>query len=226
MTTDQDGIKARIKNISSTLPEWVELAAVSKFHSPDAVRAAYDAGQRIFCESRAAELAMKAAQLPDDIQWHFIGHLQSNKIKLVVPYAHTIQSIDSEKLLRAIDAEASRTGRHINVLLQVHVAAEESKYGLTPRELTELAERTHGSLTNVTVTGIMGMATNTDSEQRINADFEAIRSLFHNLKTGIMAGNPDFRVLSMGMSHDYHLAIAHGSTMVRIGTSIFGEREY
>lgn len=219
-------IAEHIHRIAESLPKGMTLAAVSKYHPVEAIAEAYEAGQRVFCESRAAELAEKAQALPSDIEWHFIGHLQTNKVKTVVPWVHTIQSIDSERVLKAVDAEATRLGRRISALLQVHVAAEETKYGLTPEETLELAERIVPELKSVDIAGVMGMATNTDSAERIAADFEAIKTVFDKLSAGIMNGKPSFRIISMGMSHDYESAIAHGSNMVRIGTSIFGEREY
>lgn len=220
-------IRQNISAIRSTLPEGVELVAVSKFHPVEALQAAYDAGQRIFGESRAAELAAKAAALPDDIRWHFIGHLQTNKVRQVVPHASLIHSIDSERLLRAVNAEAAKIGRTTDILLQVHVAQEETKYGFSPDELAAMVESgILDTLPAVRAVGVMGMATNTDDTTRIAADFDAIRSTFDRLKSGAMASNPAFTVISMGMSDDYRLAIAHGGNMVRIGSSIFGNRGY
>jgi len=215
----------RIEELSRRLPGGVTLVAVSKFHPVEAILSAYSAGQRVFGESRAQELAAKAPELPDDIQWHFIGHLQTNKVKTVVPLAHTIQSIDSLRLLRAVDAEAARTARTVNVLLQVHVAAEETKFGFTPDELLAIAPEA-AAMTCARVTGIMGMASNTDNPSRIEADFDAIRACFDALSSGAFASRPEFSVISMGMSGDWHIAVAHGSNMVRIGSDIFGERQY
>ncbi len=220
-------IAGRLKAVRDSIPEGVELVAVSKFHPVDAIREAYAEGQRLFGESRAAELSEKASLLPDDIVWHFIGHLQTNKVRQVVGSASVIQSIDSERLLRAVDAEAAKQGRHIDVLLQLHVAAEETKFGLTPDETFDLAERVAPELKAVTVAGVMGMASNTpDDPARIASDFEAIRATFDRLAAGPMAGNPRFTVCSMGMSDDRDAAIAAGSTMVRVGSDIFGPREY
>lgn len=220
-------IAEHIAAIRSTLPEGVELVAVSKFHPAEAIMEAYDAGQRIFGESRATELRAKAEALPPDIRWHFIGHLQTNKVRMVVPIADMIHSIDSERLLRSVDAEACRIGRCIDILLQLHVAQEETKTGFTPDELMQLAESgIFDTLTGVRVRGVMGMASNTDDADRIADDFRAIRSVFDSLAAGAFAGRPGFDTVSMGMSHDYLSAIAHGSTMVRIGTTIFGDREY
>lgn len=220
-------IVSRLNAIRASLPEGVELVAVSKFHPAEALRRAYEAGQRLFGESRAAELTSKAAELPDDIVWHFIGHLQTNKVRPVVAAASVIQSIDSERLLRAVDNEAARQGRHLDILFELHVAAEEAKYGFTPDEALDIATRLVPELKAVTVAGVMGMASNTpDDPGRINADFRAIAETFARLKAGPMASEPRFTVISMGMSDDRDAAIAHGSTMVRIGTDIFGPREY
>ncbi len=211
----------------NTLPEGVTLVAVSKFHPSSAIMEAYDAGQRIFGESRATELASKATELPDDIQWHFIGHLQTNKVRMILPHITLIHSADSERLLRTINDEARRIDRTIDVLLQVHVAQEESKFGFPPQELIALLENGMLSeLNNIRVRGVMGMASNTDNESRITDDFKQIRATFDALASGIFAGNNDFSIVSMGMSDDHPIAITQGSNMVRIGSSIFGERNY
>lgn len=222
-----DHIGQRITDIKSTLPEGVTLVAVSKFHPARAIMEAYGAGQRVFGESRATELVEKASTLPDDIDWHFIGHLQTNKVRLVVPHVNLIHSVDSERLLRCIDTESRRIGKVTDVLLQLHVALEETKYGFLPDELTTLLkegilEETPG----VRVRGIMGMASNVDDESRIASDFQAIKQAFDSIKSLSLPRMEAFDTISMGMSHDYPLAISHGSNMVRIGTTIFGEREY
>lgn len=222
-----DRIGQRITDIKSTLPEGVTLVAVSKFHPARAIMEAYGAGQRVFGESRATELVEKASTLPDDIDWHFIGHLQTNKVRLVVPHVNLIHSVDSERLLRCIDTESRRIGKVTDVLLQLHVALEETKYGFLPDELTALLkegilEETPG----VRVRGIMGMASNVDDESRIASDFQAIKQAFDTIKSLSLPRMEAFDTISMGMSHDYPLAISHGSNMVRIGTTIFGEREY
>ncbi len=219
MMTD---IAANIRHILSTLPQEVTLVAVSKFHPATAIMDAYNAGQRVFGESRAAELAQKSAALPNDIEWHFIGHLQTNKVRQVLPHATLIHSVDSERLLRAIDAEAAKLGITARVLLQVHVAAEETKYGFLTDELIKCAREVVPTLTNVEVAGVMGMATNTDCTQRVEQDFAAIHACAKELQAAL----PQAGIISMGMSHDYQLALANGSTMVRIGTDIFGVREY
>lgn len=220
-------IARRLTDIKSGLPEGVTLVAVSKFHPVEALREAYDAGQRVFGESRAQELRDKAASLPADIRWHFIGHLQRNKVAIVVEAASMIESVDSEAILMAIDREAVRRGRRIDVLLEVHVAAEATKTGLLPSEAVALAAKAAGALEAVRLRGVMGMASFTpDDPDRIRADFDRIAETFNAIKSGPMAGNPDFDTISMGMSDDYEAAISAGSTMVRIGSAIFGPREY
>lgn len=221
-------VSDNLQRVRSRLPErGVTLVAVSKFHPAEAISEAYAAGQRDFGESRANELKAKAEELPSDIRWHFIGHLQTNKVRPVVRVAWMIHSIDSERLLRAVDAEARSQGRRVKVLLQAHVAAEQTKFGFLPEELLHtVTPELVGSLDGVEIAGLMGMATNTDDESRVSADFAALRTLFDTLAAGPFAAHPEFRELSMGMSHDFHLALPHGATMVRIGTDIFGERQY
>ncbi len=220
-------IARNLQEITSQLPEGVRLVAVSKFHPVEAVREAYDAGQRIFGESRAQELAVKAPAMPSDVVWHFIGHLQTNKVRQVVPHAHMIESVDSLRLLRLIDAEAARIDRHIEVLLQLHVAQEEAKSGFLPQELIDLASGGElDGLTHTRVRGLMAMATFTDDQQQIAREFATVKATFDTLKQGVMAACDDFDQLSMGMSDDWHIAVKHGSTLVRIGTAIFGARQY
>lgn len=220
-------IASQLNEIKLTLPPQVILVAVSKFHPVEAIMEAYDAGQRVFGESRAVELVKKAQELPGDIQWHFIGHLQTNKVRSILPYVTLIQSIDSERLLRLVDSEAARIGKMADVLLQLHVALEETKFGFSPEEIHEFASSgILSGLQHVRVRGVMGMASNVDDESRVIADFKAIRKVFDELKSGVMHGNEAFDTVSMGMSHDYLDAIECGGTMVRIGTTIFGNREY
>lgn len=222
-----DFVSDNLRRLRESVPEGVELVAVSKFHPAEALMQAYDAGQRVFGESRALELEAKAAQLPGDIEWHFIGHLQTNKVRKVVAHASLIHSIDSERLLRAVDSEAVKAGRRVAVLLQLHVAEEETKFGFTPEELAAFVTRELvGSLEGVEIRGVMGMASNVDDEERIREDFRAIRSAFDSLKGTVFAGQPSFDIVSMGMSHDWPIAVEEGSNMIRVGTSIFGEREY
>lgn len=212
-------ISQRIAELHRDLPTGVKLVAVSKFHPLEAVQEAYDAGQRLFGESRADELSAKSAAMPADVRWHFIGHLQTNKVRRVVGCASVIESVDSERLLRAISAEAERAGRRIDILLQVHVAAEETKTGFTPEELID-AGRLAATLPGISVKGVMGMATNTDCAERIAADFDAIAAVGARLRTVL----PDAAEVSMGMSGDWPLAVERGATLVRIGTDIFGSR--
>ena len=188
---------------------------------------AYEAGHRVFGESRANELKLKASTMPDDIEWHFIGHLQTNKVRQILPYVSLIQSIDSERLLRIVNDEAVRIGRIVDVLLQVHVAKEETKFGFTPDEIIEFASSWNPASTpGVRIRGVMGMASNVDDDLRIRRDFSDITATFRSLAEGPFAGHKEFDTISMGMSHDYTLAVECGSNMVRIGTTIFGEREY
>lgn len=217
-------IGTRLEKIRATLPQGVSLVAVSKFHPAEAVLEAYAAGQRLFGESRAQELTAKAATLPADIRWHFIGHLQTNKVKPVVAAASLIESIDSERLLMAVDREAERQGKRMDVLLQVHVAREETKFGFSPEELLDLIRRrVFDNLKAVHICGLMAMASNTDDTDRVRDDFMKVAAL----RDEVMRIAPDLRgfdILSMGMSHDYMTAIECGSNMVRVGTAIFGER--
>lgn len=218
-------IADRLATIKSTLPEEVTLVAVSKFHPAADIAEAYAAGQRVFGESRVRELLDKRAALPDDISWHFIGHLQTNKAKALVGNVDLIESIDSVRLLELVDRLAAGRGTVQRVLMQVHVAAEATKTGFAPDELLEyFAGRRFESLRAVHLCGIMGMATNTDDTARVRADFEAIASLHRR----ILAMCPDLRgfdTVSMGMSGDYLTALEAGSNMVRVGTAIFGERQ-
>jgi pyridoxal phosphate enzyme (YggS family) len=206
----------------------VQLIAVSKYQSIDAIRALYTAGQRHFGESRAQELVEKHAALPTDIQWHFIGHLQTNKIRQVLPLLTCIQSVDSEKLLDEIAQESLRINKPINVLLQVKVAQEQTKYGFLPADFFGLLvkiqrNQLNGLFKNIRFGGIMGMASNTDNETELKAEFKLLKTLFETLKTNFFAKDPHFSQLSMGMSGDYKLAIAEGSTMVRIGSLLFAD---
>ncbi len=221
-------IATSLTRIRSTLPRGVELVAVSKFHPTEALLEAYEAGQRAFGESRIQELLAKIPMLPDDIRWHFIGHLQTNKVRALVATRRIalIESVDSERLLELIDKESDRADVTSRVLMQVHVAQEETKFGFLPEELLEYFKaRRFENLRATHICGIMGMASNTDDTARISADFEAIA----DIKRQIEALCPDLRgfdILSMGMSDDYPLAIAAGSNLVRVGTAIFGARQY
>ncbi|MCM1021256.1 MAG: YggS family pyridoxal phosphate-dependent enzyme [Muribaculum sp.] len=226
MSMDGQKIENNVRQVAASLPMGVTLVAVSKFHPADALMRAYNAGQRDFGESRAQEMVDKAKTLPNDIRWHFIGHLQTNKVRMIMPYVSMIHSIDSPRLLKYVSDEAVRAGRVVDVLLQAHVADEETKTGFMPDELVEFAEAFKSDqYPGVRVRGLMGMATNTDNEVRIRNDFEALKQLFVKIKSTPVLSD-DFKVLSMGMSHDYPLALECGSNMVRVGTMIFGEREY
>ena len=218
-------IAQHIKELQASLPAGVTLVAVSKFHPVEALQEAYDAGQRIFGESRAQELVAKARVLPKDIEWHFIGPLQSNKVKDIAPFIHLIHSIDSVKLLQEVNKQAAKHDRVIRVLLEIHVAEEETKHGFSVEECRELAAHLP-ELPHVSISGIMGMATQTDDEAQIRREFRTLHQLYEELKAGAFKDSDDFSILSMGMSHDYRIAIEEGSTMVRVGTYIFGEREY
>lgn len=220
-------VASEIVRFTDELPANVRLVAVSKFHPVEKLMEAYRAGQRIFGESRVQELVQKAQAMPADVQWHFIGHLQTNKVRALLPHVSLIHSVDSERLLDCIDKEAARIGRTVDVLLQIHVAREEAKFGFTLDEITQLANS--GKLTamsHVRVVGVMAMATNTDNDAEIRSEFAEAHHVFYKLKDGCFFGDEHFCELSMGMSDDYRMAIAEGSTMVRIGTTIFGAREY
>lgn len=220
-------IAEKLQQVKATLKPGVRLVAVSKFHPAEALQEAYDAGQRIFGESHVQELVAKQEALPKDIEWHFIGHLQTNKVKYITPFISLIHSVDSVKLLREIDKQAAKADRVVDVLLQVHVATEETKFGFTPDELLDmLATEEWKTLQRVRLAGLMAMATNTDDTAQIAREFDTVSQLFAVAKERFFATEPAFREISMGMSGDYLIAQEHGSTMVRIGTTIFGERDY
>lgn len=210
--------------MSATLPEGVTLIAVSKYHPVEAIRAAYDAGHREFGESKAQDLVIKHQELPKDIRWHFIGHLQSNKIKYIAPFIHLIHSIDTFKLLQEVDKQGAKTGRRIPCLLQIHIAQEESKFGFTPQECMEMLEEGQWRLLqNVEIRGLMCMASNTEDKEQIASEFSTVQRLFKVIKERFFTGNESFSILSAGMSDDYPIAIEHGSTHIRIGSGIFIE---
>ncbi len=219
-------IAEEIRKIHAMLPEGVELCAVSKFHPAAAVREAYDAGQRIFGESRVQELIEKIKLLPADIKWHFIGHLQTNKVRQLIGKTSLIESVDSVRLLELIDKESERAGVTTRVLMQLHVAREETKFGFYPEELLEyFSNRTFENLRATHICGVMGMASNTDDFDRVRQDFDTIAETFKK----ILDTTPDLRgfdIVSMGMSGDWKIAVEEGSNLVRIGTAIFGERVY
>ena len=218
-------VSERINEIKKTLPEGVRLVAVSKFHPASLIREAYDGGQRIFGESHVQELVSKYEELPKDIEWHFIGHLQTNKVKYIAPFVSLIHAVDSEHLIREIDKQAKRCNRTIPVLLEVHVAQEETKYGFSPDELLAfMKDGTWQQYQNVNICGLMCMATNTDDETQIAREFEQARELFELVNSKWLNGK--WKTCSWGMSHDYTIAVRHGATLVRIGSLIFGERNY
>lgn len=220
-------LSEKINNIQKTLPAGVRLVAVSKYHPASLIQEAYDAGQRIFGESHVQELVAKHDALPKDIEWHFIGHLQTNKVKHIAPFVSLIHAVDSERLLIEIDKQAKRSGRTIPVLLQVHVAKETTKFGFTPDELLNFMENGDWrQYTNIRFSGIMCMATNTDDKALIASEFEQAKTLFHRIKEKYFSDSDTFNECSWGMSGDYPIAIEHGSTLIRIGSMIFGERTY
>ena len=223
-------VEDNLSRIYGELPPGVKLVAVSKFHPSSMILSAYQAGQRCFGENRPQEFAAKAIELPDDIEWHFIGHLQTNKLKLVLPYASLVESVDSLHLLEAIEKWGSLNGRVTSVLLELHLGAEETKGGFTEDEITGILESFSDAdavnpYPHVRFCGLMGMATNTDDEARVEADFMRIREFKERLD-GTFPDLKDFRELSIGMSNDWKIAVRHGATIVRIGTAIFGPREY
>lgn len=220
-------IAERLEKITSIIPEGVELVAVSKFHPVAQIMEAYEAGQIRFGESRVQELLDKIPALPTDIKWHFIGHLQTNKVRSLIGKTELIESVDSERLLNLIDAESRKAGVITLVLLQVHVAEEETKFGFLPDELLAyFDEKKFRNLTNTHICGLMGMATNTDDEVRIRADFQRIASLFREVADRAGDELKGFDQISMGMSGDWPTAVEEGATIIRIGTAIFGERNY
>ncbi len=220
-------LQQQLLQVRATLPQDVELVAVSKFHLVEALQEAYDAGQRIFGESRVQELEQKRPLMPADTRWHFIGHLQANKVKYIAPYVELIHAVDSLKLLIEIDRQAARCGRIIHCLLQVHVAQENTKYGFLPNELFDFLEKGEWrALSNTCLAGLMCMATNTDNEQQIRQEFHQAKSLFEQVKVRYFSKVPTFSQCSWGMSDDYPIAIEEGSTLIRVGSKIFGERHY
>ena len=220
-------VKGHLNEVLSRLPEGVRLVAISKYHPNEYIEEAYAEGQRIFGESHEQELRQKVETLPHDILWHFIGHLQTNKVKYIAPYITMIEAVDSLKLLREIDKQAAKNKRVIDVLLELHIAAEETKYGLTPDACRALlADGEWRQLEHVRICGLMMMASNVDDEEQIRSEFRIARQLFDELKAQYFADAPWFCERSWGMSHDYPIAVEEGSTMVRIGTTIFGPRVY
>jgi len=220
-------IVTRIAQLQKQLPQGVKLLAVSKYHPKEAIMEAYEAGQRLFGESRVQEMTEKWENLPKDIEWHFIGHIQTNKIKYMIPYVSFIHGIDSFYLLSEINKQAQKANRVVHCLLQLHVAKEETKFGFTFDECREmLTEGAWKDLKNVQITGIMAMASNTNNEAIVRQEFHSVNSFFQEIKADYFATQNEFCEISMGMSHDYPLAIEEGSTLIRVGTFIFGDRVY
>ena len=212
-------VTSALRQLRNELPSTVKLVAVSKFKPVEDILEAYRAGQRAFGENRPQELAAKAKVLPADIEWHFIGHLQTNKVKLVLPYASLIQSVDSERLLAEIDKTARALGRTVDILLEIHIAEEATKQGLTPEEAVSLAARM-AEFPNVRLRGVMGMATFTDDTDQVRREFRSLKALSQRL-----SGIPGCDQVSMGMSEDWRIAVEEGTTLVRIGTALFGKRQ-
>lgn len=220
-------IQANLKEVLDQLPEGVRLVAVSKFHPNEAIEEAYKVGQRIFGESREQELSTKYETLPKDIEWHFIGHLQTNKVKYIAPYIAMIHAVDSYKLLAEIDKQAAKYNRVIPCLLEIHIAQEESKYGFTFDTCRQMLEEGGWKqLNHVCIAGVMGMGTNTDDEKEVEKEFRSLTDFFRSLKQDYFSQTDSFKEISMGMSHDYQIAIKCGTTLVRVGSKIFGERIY
>jgi len=220
-------VKSNLRQVLASLPAGVRLVAISKYHPNEYIEAAYAEGQRTFGESHEQELRQKHASLPKDIRWHFIGHLQTNKVKYIAPYVSMIEAVDSLRLLREIDKQAARQQRVIDVLLELHIAEEATKYGLTPDDCRQLlADGEWRELQHVRICGLMMMASNVDDEQQLRREFRTAHALFNELKARYFADADYFAERSWGMSHDYLIACEEGSTMVRIGTTIFGPRVY
>lgn len=220
-------IKENLNTIKATVPENVTLIAVSKTKPVSDLQEAYDAGQRIFGENKALEMRDKHQVLPDDVKWHFIGHLQTNKIKYIAPFVALIHSIDSASLLEAVNKEAVKNNRVIDCLLQFHIAQEDTKFGLDVEEAKSLLEsENYKSLKNIKIVGVMGMATFTDNVAQVRDEFRNLKNIFETLKAEYFNGDDSFKEISMGMSDDYPIAIEEGATMVRVGSKIFGARNY
>lgn len=220
-------VKGNLREVLGNLSEGVRLVAISKFHPNEYIEAAYEEGQRVFGESQEQELAKKVVSLPTDIEWHFIGHLQTNKVKYIAPYIAMVEAVDSLKLLREINKQAAKHDRVIKVLLELHIAEEETKYGLTLDACRQLLEDGEWrEMKNVQICGLMMMASYTDDQGQIEHEFDTAANFFDEVKAKYFADDAAFCERSWGMSHDYQIAVKHGSTMVRVGTTIFGPRVY
>lgn len=220
-------ITTNLQKIQNEISTNAKIVAISKFHSTDDISEAYKAGHRIFGESRAQEIVPKYEKLPKDIEWHFVGHLQSNKIKDIAPFISLIHSVDSFRLLRNINRHAKNNERVIPCLLQLHIAKEDSKYGFTYDECREMLTKGEWrEFTNIQIAGVMGMASFTDDEDKVKSEFIGLKKFYDEIKNDFFAEEPSFKEISMGMSQDYPIAIQEGSTLVRIGSKIFGNRDY
>lgn len=220
-------VKTNLHRVLQQLPEGVRLVAISKYHPADYIMAAYEEGQRLFGESHEQEIREKHALLPKDIEWHFIGHLQTNKVKYIVPYISMIEAVDSLKLLREIEKQAAKADRVVKVLLELHIAEEATKYGLTMDDCRQLLDAGEWrQMTHVRICGLMMMASNVDDEQQIASEFQQAADFFDEVKTKYFAHDEQFCERSWGMSDDFPIAVSHRSTMVRVGTAIFGPRVY
>ena len=220
-------IKENLEKIRATVPEGVTLVAVSKTKPISDLQEAYDAGQRVFGENYPQEMRDKHEVLPQDIQWHFIGHLQTNKIKYIIPYVTLIHSIDTANLLEAVNKEAKKHDRVVDCLLQFHIALEETKFGLDLNEARQLLDsEAYKQMGNVRICGVMGMGTFTDNMDEVRKEFKHLKSIFETLKKDYFANQPQFKEISMGMSEDYPIAIEEGATLIRVGSKIFGARVY
>ncbi len=218
-------VRENLLRVTSALPEGVTLCAVSKYHSQEEILCAYHQGQRIFAENHVQEMVLKHKELPQDIQWHMIGHLQTNKVRQIAPFVSLIQSVDSMHLLEEINLQAQKAGRVIPVLLEIHLGQEESKTGLSFKECLELLNDPRAALlTGIRIEGVMGMASHTDDRSQIPTEFRLLKAFFIFIQTTYAFSYPFLKTLSMGMSGDYDLAVESGSNMVRVGTGIFGER--
>ena len=222
MTIDEN-----LRLIHNQLQGRAALVCVSKFHPNEAIMEAYNAGERLFGENRPQEMQQKATTLPEDVKWHFIGNLQTNKVKIVVPYATLLHSMSNERLVEEIERQAAKIEKRQDVLIELHVANEETKQGFTPDEALQLFTPEYiAAHPHIRICGVMGMASNTDNEARIRQDFQEIRRTFDRLKAGVFAQSDEFREISMGMSGDWQIALEYGATIVRIGSAIFGARQY
>jgi len=218
-------IASNIQTVRFHIPPSVKLVCVSKFHSNETILEAYNAGERIFGESKVQELRRKQEALPKDISWHFVGHLQTNKVKFLVPFVDLIHGVDSLKLLTEINKQAEKINRKINCLLQIHIAQEDTKFGFDEQEIIAMLNcEGWKNLKNITIRGLMGMATFTDDTEQVRQEFRNLKRIFDKIKADFFANDADFSEISMGMSDDYQIAISEGSTIVRIGTTIFGLR--